>query len=83
MIKLPVQKWKSGNAVRIICQGRTLSGVVKHASPNGVLLLLEFDGALAGHVHTMPVRLGSHLVWRSTVTNVEVVLKPLPPVPRR
>ncbi|MGI4798059.1 MAG: hypothetical protein ACRYG8_29225 [Janthinobacterium lividum] len=83
MAKPPVSKWKTGDAVRITSQGRTFPGMVKHASPNGLLLVLEFDGALAGHVGTMPVRLGSHLVWRSTVNKAEVVLKPLPPHSRR
>jgi hypothetical protein len=35
MTRLPVQKWKTGDAVCITCQDRTVPGVVKQASPNG------------------------------------------------
>lgn len=47
--------WKTGEAVQITCEGRTLAGTVQLASPNGAALTLEFEGILAGHVAMLPV----------------------------
>jgi hypothetical protein len=39
--------WKTGDAVRVTCKGRTVVGTIALASPNGKSLALQFD-ALAG-----------------------------------
>jgi hypothetical protein len=44
-----------GQAVKIRYQGKTVSGVVLLASPNGFALVLEFEAILGGYVGTMPV----------------------------
>lgn len=49
-------KFRSGDSVDITADGRTLAGMVTLASPNGVSLMLEFDGMLDGHLCAMPVQ---------------------------
>lgn len=51
----PTHVWKTGDAVRITCEGRTVPGIVLLAAANGRSLMLEFEAILAGAVGTMPV----------------------------
>jgi hypothetical protein len=46
---------RTGDAIEITCEGRTVPGVVKMASPNGRSLFITFEAWIAGHVGQMPV----------------------------
>ena len=48
---------KTGDRVRIICQGSTVAGTVLFAFDNAKSLMLTFGGILAGHVGSMPALL--------------------------
>ncbi len=47
--------WKTGDAVKIKCDGREVPATVRLASSNGWSLMLEFEAILDGHVAMMPV----------------------------
>lgn len=67
--------FKTGDAVRIECEGRTVVGSVALASSNGKSLMLEFDAMLAGHLGMMPVLQDDDGVYMSIVNGVVVTLK--------
>lgn len=50
-----MENLRSGDPVRIKCEGKSIAGTVILASSNGKSLLLAFEGILAGHVCRMPV----------------------------
>ncbi|CAJ5555246.1 Uncharacterised protein [Burkholderia pseudomallei] len=50
-----MENLRTGEPVRIKCEGKSLAGTVILASSNGRSLLLAFEGILAGHVCRMPV----------------------------
>jgi hypothetical protein len=49
------EPFKTGERVRVTCDGRTVDGCVMLASPNGRSLMLSFEALLAGHIGMMPV----------------------------
>lgn len=67
---------KDGDLVRITYKGGQRGAKILIASPNGRSLLLQFDGALGGHVGMMPVLQGRDGVYRSILDEerVDVVL---------
>ena len=67
--------WKTGDQLVVECQGRTVSGAVKLASPNGVSLMLEFEAILAEHVGMMPVMRHDDGNYRSIVNGQVVTLR--------
>lgn len=69
------EEWKTGDQVIIECNGRTLPGTVKLASPNSVSLMLEFEAILAGFVGMMPVFRHDDGVYRSLVNDQVVTLR--------
>ena len=78
--RLPVRRFRTGDAVAIGYEGRTVRGVVKLASPNGRSLMLEFDAMLGGFVGMMPVLLDDAGVYRDLVERQPVDIQPAPPV---
>jgi hypothetical protein len=46
---------RTGDAVNVTLEGRTVEGVVLLASTNGRSLMLSFDAMLGGYVGQMPV----------------------------
>jgi hypothetical protein len=66
--------WRTGDAVQIECDGRTVPGSVTLASPNSISLVLSFEAILDGHVGMMPVLRHDDGVYRSIVTQVAVRL---------
>lgn len=66
--------WQAGESAVIECNGKTVTGRIRRASPNGVSLVLEFEAALAGHLGIMPVLLYPDGRFRSLFGEVEVTL---------
>jgi len=69
--------WKTGEAVRITYEGRTVEGTVLLASRNGTSLFLEFDALLGGYAGRMPVSVDDDGVIRDLMNNLPVELSPL------
>lgn len=66
---------KTGDRVRINCEGRTVDGVIVLASDNERSLFLTFEALLDGHLGAMPVLLDEHGVYRSIINNVAVEIE--------
>jgi hypothetical protein len=47
--------YRKGDRIIIECEGRTVRGDVEMASPNGVSLMIKYDGILGGFFEMMPV----------------------------
>lgn len=71
----PIIPWKTGDDVIIECNGRTIPGKVKLASPNSVSLMLEFEAILASHVGMMPVIRDDAGDYHSIVNGQAVTLR--------
>ena len=65
---------KTGDAVSITYDGRTVPGTIKLASPNGRSLMLEFDAMLGGFVGMMPVLADDDGAYRDLVLGRPVVV---------
>jgi hypothetical protein len=70
-----MRNFRTGERVRIKCNGRHVAGEVLLASGNGVSLMLSFDAMLEGHVGLMPVIRDDAGRYRSIVNDVEVELE--------
>jgi hypothetical protein len=64
--------WRTGDAVKITCEGRTVSGSVKLGSGNGRSLMLEFDAILGGCCGMMPV------IWDEQTHSFHSIVNDLP-----
>lgn len=51
----PPRVWRTGEAVRVVHDGKSVIGVVTLASENGLSLVVAFDDMLGGHVGAMPL----------------------------
>lgn len=65
---------KTGDAVQIECDGRTIPGTVILASPNGASLMLGFEAVLDGHLGMMPVSRNDDGSYQSIMTGIVVQL---------
>lgn len=69
--------FKTGDRVKITCEGRTVDGVILLASENGKSLALSFEAILAGHVGMMPVsRADDGDRYRTLIGHVAVAITP-------
>jgi hypothetical protein len=66
---------RTGDAVTIECDGRTIPGTVILASPNGVSLMLGFEAVLDGHLGMMPVLRDDDGSYASIMTGIKVTLR--------
>lgn len=51
----PSRIWREGDAVRVVHDGKSVTGLVTMASENGISLVVAFDDMLGGHVGSMPL----------------------------
>ena len=51
----PPRLWKTGEELRVKCEGRTVNAHVILASRNGGSLAIGFEAILAGHAGMMPL----------------------------
>lgn len=51
----PSRVWRTGEAVRVEHDGKSVMGIVTLASDNGISLVVAFDDILGGHVGSMPL----------------------------
>jgi hypothetical protein len=56
---------KTGDKLRLTCDGRTVAGWVIMASPNGRSLAVGFEAILLGHVGMMPLLQDDDGVYRT------------------
>lgn len=71
------QTLKTGDAVRIVYEGRTVRGSVKLASPNGRSLILEFEAILGGFAGMMPALMDDHGIYRDLIFGRHVGVAPI------
>ena len=67
--------YKTGDAVEISHNGRTVEGTVILASSNGLSLMLQFEAMLGGHVGMMPVTMTDGENGFSIIDGTEVVIR--------
>lgn len=70
--------WRTGDAVLIEAEGRTVPGTVQLASGNGRSLILAFEALVLGHAGAMPVFLEDDGQFRA-LFNREIVVLRRPP----
>jgi hypothetical protein len=63
---------KTGDKLRLTCDGRTVAGWVIMASPNGRSLAVGFEAILLGHVGVMPLLQEDDGVYRALIGGEEV-----------
>jgi len=66
---------KTGDRIKITCEGRQVEGEILMASSNQKSLMIGFEAMLSGHVGMMPVLLHEDGVYRSIINEVEVELE--------
>jgi len=66
---------KKDDKVTIECDGRTVTGEVLFASPNGLSLMLQFEALLHGHAGRMPVTMRNATEGFSIIDGTEVVVR--------
>jgi hypothetical protein len=67
---------KTGDRVRLGCEGSTVEATVLLASENGKSLMLYFEAILAGHVGMMPVLRDDDGTYRTLMTGSVVTVTP-------
>src|SRR5688572_3537024 len=82
---ISMEVYKKGQHVKIEMQGRSVDAIVTIASPNGVSLMVSFDGVLGGvegglYVGMMPILYDEQAkCFKDLIRDREVKISSLPP----
>jgi hypothetical protein len=80
-----MEVYKKGQHVKIEMQGKSINATVMIASPNGVSLMVAFDGALGGvqggiYMGMMPIMYDEDMkCFKDLIADREVKISLLPP----
>jgi hypothetical protein len=69
---------QTGDSVSVTCDGRTVGGYVRIASPNGRSLIVAFEALLDGHAGYMPLLQRDDGSYEALITGTLVGVKRKP-----